>query len=340
MRKFERREKNQKSRSSFFFSSLTPLSTTPFLSSKKKKKKLCKPPQRNVGNLAVHRDMNCMACLEYAVDALKVEHVVVCGHYGCGAVRGALELPSSTGGNVGHWISDIRATRDRNGAHLMALQGGAQARWDRLCELNVAHQVFNVCTSPVVQAAWERGQKLSVHGAIYSLSDGLLRELTPPMSSAADLDEAARAAERKVLLAAQGLSIASEDGEVGSGGKEEKKAAAAKNASATTAAAAIKVDSSCCSAGAGCGCGPAGASAAVLSGKKSGSASPTKGGGAAPVPILRRGGSCERLSELAPAFSLGTMLGAELGTHRWFESGGGSAHARKKEEEEEEKNGH
>ena len=78
----------------------------------------------------------------------------------------------------------------------------------------------------------------------------------------------------------------------------------------------------------------------MLSGKKSGSASPTKGGGAAPVPILRRGGSCERLSELAPAFSLGTMLGAELGTHRWFESGGGSAHARKKEEEEEEKNGH
>ena len=95
--------------------------------------------------------MNCMACLEYAVDALKVEHVVVCGHYGCGAVRGALELPSSTGGNVGHWISDIRATRDRNGAHLMNLAGGAQARWDRLCELNVAHQVFNVCTSPVVQ---------------------------------------------------------------------------------------------------------------------------------------------------------------------------------------------
>ena len=270
--------------------------------------------------------MNCMACLEYAVDALMVEHVVVCGHYGCGAVRGALELPSSTGGNVGHWISDIRATRDRNGAHLMGLQGGAQARWDRLCELNVAHQVFNVCTSPVVQAAWERGQKLSVHGAIYSLSDGLLRELTPPMACAEDLDEAARAAERKVLLAAQGLSMASEDGEV-----EE----VTKTDAASASAAAIKV-ASCCSAGAGCGCGPAGASAAVLSGR-SGPPSPTKGANAASAAVpMRRGGSCERLTELAPAFSLGTMLGAELGTHRWFESGGGSARAR----EEEEKNGH
>ena len=268
--------------------------------------------------------MNCMACLEYAVDALKVEHVVVCGHYGCGAVRGALELPSSTGGNVGHWISDIRATRDRNGAHLMGLRGGAQARWDRLCELNVAHQVFNVCTSPVVQAAWERGQKLSVHGAIYSLSDGLLRELTPAMSSAADLDEAARAAERKVLLAAQGLSLASEDAEVG-----EKKAGAAKAgpAAATAAAAAAIQVASCCSAGAGCGHGPAGAS-------------PTKGASAAAAVPIPRGGSCERLSELAPAFSLGTMLGTELGTHRWFESGGGSAQARKKEEDEEKKNGH
>ena len=318
--------------------------------------------------------MNCMACLEYAVDALKVEHVVVCGHYGCGAVRGALELPSSTGGNVGHWISDIRATRDRNGAHLMNLAGGAQARWDRLCELNVAHQVFNVCTSPVVQvregerkrdrwglfvveveverkkrkkthpsqkpqknsllqAAWERGQKLSVHGAIYSLSDGLLRELTPPMSSAEDLDEAARAAEKKVMLAAQGLSVASEDGEVA----EEREA----KADAPASAAAIRV-ASCCSAGARCGCGPAGASAAVLSGKAGGSGappSPTKGATAARVPFIRRGGSCERLSELAPAFSLGTMLGAELGTHRWFESGGGSARARK-EDEEVEKKGH
>jgi carbonic anhydrase len=148
--------------------------------------------QRNVGNLAVHRDMNCMACLEYAVDALKVEHVVVCGHYGCGAVRGALELPASTGGNVGHWISDIRATRDRHAATLKALPPAE--RWPALCELNVVHQVFNVATSPVVQAAWARGQPLSVHGLIYSLADGLLQELVPPVTCPGDLDAAADAA--------------------------------------------------------------------------------------------------------------------------------------------------
>ena len=148
--------------------------------------------QRNVGNLAVHRDMNCMACLEYAVDALKVEHVVVCGHYGCGAVKGALELPASTGGNVGHWISDIRATRDRHARTLKALP--STERWPALCELNVVHQVFNVATSPVVQAAWARGQPLSVHGLIYSLADGLLRELVDPVTCPGDLDAAADAA--------------------------------------------------------------------------------------------------------------------------------------------------
>ena len=148
--------------------------------------------QRNVGNLAVHRDMNCMACLEYAVDALKVEHVVVCGHYGCGAVKGALELPASTGGNVGHWISDIRATRDRHAPTLKALP--AAERWPALCELNVVHQLFNVATSPVVQAAWARGQPVSVHALIYSLADGLLKELVDPVTCPADLDAAADAA--------------------------------------------------------------------------------------------------------------------------------------------------
>lgn len=116
----------------------------------------------------------------------------MCGHYGCGAVKGALELPASTGGNVGHWISDIRATRDRHAPTLRALP--AAERWPALCELNVVHQVFNVATSPVVQAAWARGQPLSVHGLIYSLADGLLKELVDPVTSPADLDAAADAA--------------------------------------------------------------------------------------------------------------------------------------------------
>lgn len=150
--------------------------------------------QRNVGNLAVPRDMNAMACLEYAVDVLKVKHVIVCGHYGCGAVKGALELPAATGGFVAHWVSDIRATRDRHAAALRSIASPAD-RWNRLCELNVVHQVFNVTLAPIVQAAWARGQHLAVHGLVYSLSDGLLKEVCSPIACPADMDAAAAHAE-------------------------------------------------------------------------------------------------------------------------------------------------
>jgi carbonic anhydrase len=150
--------------------------------------------QRNVGNLAVPRDMNAMACLEYAVDVLKVKHVIVCGHYGCGAVKGALELPAAAGGFVAHWISDIRATRDRHAAALRGLPSQT-ARWDRLCELNVVHQVFNVTLAPIIQAAWARGQGVAVHGLVYSLADGLLKEVCSPIACGADMEAAAAQAE-------------------------------------------------------------------------------------------------------------------------------------------------
>jgi len=153
--------------------------------------------QRNVGNLAVPRDMNAMACLEYAVDVLKVKHVIVCGHYGCGAVKGALELPAAAGGFVAHWVSDIRATRDRHATALRALPSPT-ARWDRLCELNVVHQVFNVTLAPIVQAAWARGQGVAVHGLVYSLADGLLQEVCSPIACQADMDAAAAQAEAAV----------------------------------------------------------------------------------------------------------------------------------------------
>ena len=122
-----------------------------------------------------------MSCLEYAVLVLKVEHVVVCGHHGCGAVAGALALGPAESSLVNLWVADIRDTRNLNLETLSALPPGPD-RVDRLVELNVVRQVFNVCTAPIVQAAWARGQKLAVHGLVYSLKDGLLRPLTDPVT--------------------------------------------------------------------------------------------------------------------------------------------------------------
>lgn len=116
-----------------------------------------------------------------AVSVLKVEHVVVCGHHGCGAVAGALALGPAESSLVNLWVADIRDTRNLNLETLSALPPGPE-RIDRLVELNVVRQCFNVCTAPVVQAAWARGQKLAVHGLVYSLKDGLLRPLTDPVT--------------------------------------------------------------------------------------------------------------------------------------------------------------
>ncbi|KAI7838875.1 hypothetical protein COHA_007341 [Chlorella ohadii] len=152
--------------------------------------------QRNVGNLATHKDMNVMSCMEYAVTVLKVKHIIVCGHYGCGAVKGALTLPCKTPGErmgcwsrisiVNLWIQDIRDTRDKNIEILRKLRGPEQI--DKLVELNVMRQVFNVCTSPIVQQAWDNGQTLAVHGLVYALSDGILQQLTPPITSLGDFE--------------------------------------------------------------------------------------------------------------------------------------------------------
>ena len=143
--------------------------------------------QRNVGNLAIHQDMNTMSCLEYAVTALKVKHVIVCGHYGCGAVRASLELPCKSGGLVNLWIQDIRGVRDTHVDTLLAIPPGEE-RVNKLVELNVMRQVFNVCSSPVVQQAWDDGQPLAIHGTVYSLKDGLLRQLTSPITCLDDFE--------------------------------------------------------------------------------------------------------------------------------------------------------
>jgi carbonic anhydrase len=129
---------------------------------------------RNVANLVVHSDLNCLSVLQFAVDVLGVEHVIVCGHYGCGGVRAALR--DERHGLVDNWLRHIQDTARAHRTALDRIPAGV-AREDRLCELNVVEQVGNVYETTVVQDAWARGQRLTLHGWIYHLDDGLLRDL-------------------------------------------------------------------------------------------------------------------------------------------------------------------
>jgi len=128
---------------------------------------------RNIANVVVHTDLNCLSVIHYAVEILRVKHIIVCGHYGCGGVRAAME--DRDHGLIDNWLRHIRDV-DRFNAH--RLEGlDAAERLDRLCELNVREQVSNVCNAPVVQKAWKDGQDLSIHGWIYDINNGLLKDL-------------------------------------------------------------------------------------------------------------------------------------------------------------------
>jgi len=138
---------------------------------------------RNVANVVVHTDLNCLSVLQFAVDVLKVSHVIVTGHYGCGGVRAALE--SSPHGLIDNWLRHVQDVATRHQDDLDARP--AADRVDRLCELNVLEQVRNVARTTVVQDAWRRGQPLAVHGWIYALEDGLLRDLGLTLTAANEL---------------------------------------------------------------------------------------------------------------------------------------------------------
>ncbi|HEX8556958.1 MAG TPA: carbonate dehydratase [Pyrinomonadaceae bacterium] len=129
---------------------------------------------RNVANLVVHTDLNCLSVMQYAVDALRVKHIIVCGHYGCGGVQAALQ--GARLGLIDNWLRHVQDVAEKHAAAL-GRAGTEEARLRLLCELNVREQVANVCRATVVQEAWGRGQELSVHGWIYALEDGLLRDL-------------------------------------------------------------------------------------------------------------------------------------------------------------------
>ena len=128
---------------------------------------------RNVANVVGHTDLNCLSVLQYAVDVLKVKHVIVCGHYGCGGVKASLER--SRHGLIDNWLRHVADVSEKHVVELDSLP--AEQRLDRLCELNVIEQAMNVCQTTVVEDAWARGQALTVHGLVYDLHDGLLRDL-------------------------------------------------------------------------------------------------------------------------------------------------------------------
>ena len=141
---------------------------------------------RNVANLVVHTDLNCLSVLQFAADVLKVRHVIVCGHYGCGGVQAADANVSL--GLVDNWLRQVQVVRERHRGLLDACDSAAD-RLDRLCELNVIEQVRSVSQTTVVQDVWRRRQPLSSHGWIYALQDGLIRDVAVSMSAADEVDE-------------------------------------------------------------------------------------------------------------------------------------------------------
>jgi carbonic anhydrase len=129
---------------------------------------------RNVANVVVHTDFNCLSVLQFAVDVLNVNHVIVCGHYGCGGVKAAMENLQL--GLIDNWLRHVQDVMHNHEEELARLVDES-VRLDRLCELNVGEQVLNVSKTTIVQNAWNRGQELAIHGWIYGISDGLLRDL-------------------------------------------------------------------------------------------------------------------------------------------------------------------
>jgi carbonic anhydrase len=150
---------------------------------------------RNVANVVVHTDLNCLSVLQYAIDVLRVEHVIVCGHYGCGGVRAAyLRSPL---GLIDNWLRHVQDVRERHDA-LIAREADDDARIARLCEANVIEQVRHVCQTTIVRDAWQREQPLAVHGWIYDLRDGLLRDLCCTATGSADAAAAVEGALEQV----------------------------------------------------------------------------------------------------------------------------------------------
>ncbi len=139
---------------------------------------------RNIANLVVHSDLNCLSVIQFAVEVLKVKHIIVCGHYGCGGIKAALE--NKEHGLIDNWLRNIKDTHRFHQVE-MDLVRDEEKKLNLLCELNVVEQVANVCHTTIVQNAWKAGQGLTVHGWIYDIADGRLKDLDVCVASSEDI---------------------------------------------------------------------------------------------------------------------------------------------------------
>ncbi len=140
---------------------------------------------RNIANMVVHTDLNCLSVMQFAIDLLKIRHIIVCGHYGCSGVRAALRQDRL--GLADNWLRHVQDVRLKH-QDLLA-RTTATRQYDRLCELNVIEQVSNVCHTSMARGAWERGQPLSIHGWIYGLEDGRLRDLNLTVNGLGEVEQ-------------------------------------------------------------------------------------------------------------------------------------------------------
>lgn len=140
---------------------------------------------RNIANVVVHSDLNCLSVLQFAVEVLKVRHIIVCGHYGCGGVHAAMGHQEL--GLIDNWLRHLKDHYQKHREELESISD-AHARFDRFCEINVTEQVHTLCHTTIVQGAWRRGQPLSVHGLIYGVKDGLLKDLGVRVNSIDEIE--------------------------------------------------------------------------------------------------------------------------------------------------------
>ena len=151
---------------------------------------------RNVANLVVKNDLNCLSVIQFAVEALKVKHIIVCGHYGCGGVKAVLDKIKI--GHVDKWLDNLKPVLENFQSNLSKIKDDV-TRYNILCELNVVEQVYNVCKTDIVKKAWQRDQNLSVHGWIYNIGDGLLQDLNVCISNSDNIEDERNSALSKIF---------------------------------------------------------------------------------------------------------------------------------------------